>query len=173
MTAGRVAVRYSKWGGIDHWHFQLEPLGQDEFGWWFFGRQGLTQQRGAEPPVVWPHDFVLLVQAEGCWTACFNAEYKVEIYVNVTTRPVLEGDTVTAVDLDLDVVRYVGGQVAVLDEDEFAEHQVRLAYPAELISQARETRDWLVEAVSSRTEPFGEAGAGWLARARTWARQEA
>ncbi len=171
MTAGQVAVRYSKWGGIDHWHFQLEPLGQDEFGWWFFGRQGLTQQRGAEPSVVWPNDFVLLVPAEGCRTACFNAEHTVEIYADVTTRPVLAGDTVTAVDLDLDVVRYVGGRVEVLDEDEFAEHQVQLAYPAELISQARKTCDWLVEAVSSRTEPFGRAGASWLARAQ--ASQEA
>jgi uncharacterized protein len=166
VSAGQVAVRYTKWGGIDHWHYDLEPLGQDEFGWWFFGRRGLTQQRGAEPPVQWPRDFVLLVPAEGCWTACFNAEYTVEIYVDVTTRPVLDGDTITAVDLDLDVVRYLDGRVAVLDEDEFAEHQVRLGYPAEVISQARQTCDWLVEAVSSRAEPFGRAGPRWLARAR-------
>ena len=166
MTAGRVAMRYTKWGGIDHWHFELEPLGQDEFGRWFFGRKGLIQQRGAEPPMLHPHDFVLLVPAEGCWTAYFNAEDDMEIYVDVTTRPVLDGDTVTAVDLDLDVVRYVDGRVEVLDEDEFAEHQVQLAYPAELISQARATCDWLVGAVSSRAEPFGQAGAAWLARAR-------
>ena len=166
MSAGQVAVRYTKWGGIDHWHYDLDPLGQDEFGWWFFGRRGLTQQRGAEPPVVWPRDFVLLVPAEGCWTACFNAAYELEIYADVTTRPVLDGDTVTAVDLDLDVVRYLDGRVAVLDEDEFAEHQVRLGYPAEVISQARQTCDWLVEAVSSRAEPFGQAGPRWLARAR-------
>jgi hypothetical protein len=171
VTAGRVAVRYSKWGGTDHWHFELEPLGQDEFGWWFFGRGGLTQQRGAEPPVLWPRDFVLLVPAEGCWIARFNAGHELEIYADVTTRPVLDGNTVTAIDLDLDVVRYVDGRVKVLDEDEFAEHQVRLAYPAALISQARETCDWLVQSVSSRAEPFGQAGAGWLARARQGARR--
>jgi hypothetical protein len=166
----RVAVRYSKWGGIDHWHFDLEPLGQDRFGWWFFGRKGLTLQRGAEPPVPQRRDFVLLVPVQGCWTACFNAEDELEIYVDVTTRPVLGAGTVTAVDLDLDVVRYLDGRVEVLDEDEFAEHQVQLAYPAELISQARQTCDWLVEAVSSRAEPFGKAGTGWLARARGAAR---
>ncbi len=86
MTAGRVAMRYTKWGGIDHWHFELEPLGQDEFGWWLFGRKGLYQQRGDEPPVLQPRDFVLLVPAEGCWTAYFNAEHDMEIYVDVTTR---------------------------------------------------------------------------------------
>jgi hypothetical protein len=166
VDVGRVAVRYTKWGGIDHWHFELEPLGQDRFGWWFFGRKGLTQQRGAEPPVIWPRDFVLLVPVQGCWTAYFNAADELEIYVDVTTRPVLAAGTVTAVDLDLDVVRFFDGRVEVLDEDEFAEHQVQLGYPAEVISQARQTCDWLVGAVSSRAEPFGEAGAAWLARAR-------
>ena len=166
MSGERVAVRYSKWGGIDHWHFELEALGQDQFGWWFFGRKGITQQRGAEPPIVLSHDFVLLMPAAGCWTACFNADNKLEIYVDVTTRPTLDDDTVRAVDLDLDVVRWRDGRVEVLDEDEFAEHQVQLGYPAELIAQARQTCDWLVEAVSSRTEPFGQAGAGWLARAQ-------
>jgi len=46
VNVERVAVRYSKWGGVDHWHFELEPLGQDRFGWWFFGRKGLTQPAG-------------------------------------------------------------------------------------------------------------------------------
>jgi hypothetical protein len=104
--------------------------------------------------------------AAGCWTACFNADNNLEIYVDVTTRPTLDDDTVRAVVLDLDVVRWRDGRVEVLDEDEFAEHQVQLGYPAELIRAARQTCDWLVEAVTSRTEPFGQAGADWLARAR-------
>ena len=51
----------------------------------------MTQQRGAEPPIVLSHDFVLLMPAAGCWTACFNAENELEIYVDVTTRPALDG----------------------------------------------------------------------------------
>jgi protein associated with RNAse G/E len=123
-------------------------------------------QRGAEPPVRQRRDFALLVPAEGDWTACFNADGELEIYADVTTRPVLSPGQVTAVDLDLDVVRYRDGRVAVLDEDEFAEHQVQLDYPAELIEQARTTCDWLVGAVSARREPFGQTGAAWLARAQ-------
>lgn len=159
-------MRYSKWGGTDHWHFVMELLGQDDHGWWLFGRQGMPIQRGAEPAVRQKQDFALLVPAEGNWTACFNADGHLEIYADVTTRPVLANGQVTAVDLDLDVVRYWDGRVGVLDEDEFAEHQIELAYPAELISEARATCDWLVGAVSARTEPFGQAGPGWLARAR-------
>jgi hypothetical protein len=162
-----VEVHYTKWGGIDHWHFIMHRLGEDQFGWWFFGRQGIRIQRGDEPPVTQLHDFVLLVPVVGNWTACFNAENEMEIYADVTTRPVVTSDQVTAVDLDLDVVRYRDGRVAVLDEDEFADHQVRLAYPAELIAGAQATCDELVSGVSQHTEPFGQAGPTWLAKARS------
>jgi hypothetical protein len=162
----QIEVRYTKWGGTDHWHYAMEVLGQDEHGRWFFGRKGMPLQRGAEPELRHPRDFALLVPAEGDWTACFNADGDLEIYADVTTRPVLSGSQVRAVDLDLDVVRFWDGRVAVLDEDEFAEHQVELGYPAELIAQARATCDWLVSAVAARREPFGQAGAAWLARAR-------
>jgi hypothetical protein len=164
VGAERVAVRYSKWGGIDHWHFELEPLGQDQYGWWFFGRKGITQQRGAEPPIVLSHDFVLLMPAAGCWTACFNADNKLEIYVDVTTRPTLDDGTVRAVDLDLDVVRWRDGRVEVLDEDEFAEHQVRYGYPPEVISDAERTASALLSAVTSGAEPFGRVCRAWLGK---------
>jgi len=160
-------VRYAKWGGIDHWHYTMQRVGEDRFGAWLFGRQGIPIQRGHEPPVTQPHDFVLLVPAAGDWTACFNAENEMEIYADVTTRPVIAGGQMTAVDLDLDVVRFRDGRVAVLDEDEFAEHQVQLAYPAELIARAQATCDELVSVVTQHTEPFGQAGPGWLARARS------
>ena len=45
---------------------------------------------------------------------------------------------VTMVDLDLDVVRLRADQrVLIVDEDEFAEHQVRYSYPAEVITAGR------------------------------------
>ncbi len=167
MNRDRIEVRYTKWGGIGHWHFVMEQLGHDEHGRWLFGRQGITLQRGTEPAVLQPRDFVLLVPADGCWTACFNVEGDLDIYADVTTRPVTGADQVTMADLDLDVVRYWDGRVAVWDEDEFAEHQVQLGYPAGLIEQARATCDWLVAAVSARREPFGQASVPWLARARS------
>ena len=44
--------------------------------------------------------------------------------------------TVTAVDLDLDVVRGWTGRVWVDDEDEFADHRVRFGYPADVVRMA-------------------------------------
>ena len=155
----------TKWGGSRHWQFSLEPLGTDRFGRWLAGSEGLQAQRGDEPPVVLAHRFVMLVPADGCWIASFDAGGQFEVYVDVTTRPEVSQDVVTAVDLDLDVVRRWDGRVEVLDEDEFALHQVNLGYPAAVIGQARATAEWLVRAISTRMEPFDQVGAGWLAKA--------
>jgi hypothetical protein len=54
--------------------------------------------------------------------------------------------------------------VELLDEDEFAEHQVRYGYPAEVIRRARSTAAELITRVRARDEPFGAVGPGWLAR---------
>ena len=164
MSGGRVAVRYSKWGGADHWHFEVEPLGQDQFGSWFFARQGLTQQRGAEPRP--PAARLRAARpGRGLLDRVLQRRGELEIYVDVTTRPVLDGGTV-AVDLDLDVVRYFDGRVEILDEDEFAEHQAQLAYPAELISQARRTCDWLVGACPGPSRSAWPGRPGWPGPAR-------
>ena len=48
--------------------------------------------------------------------------------------PVWDGGLVTAVDLDLDVIRRFDGTWYVDDEDEFAEHQVSYGYPPELVA---------------------------------------
>jgi hypothetical protein len=66
------------------------------------------------------------------------------------------------VDLDLDVIRYRNGKVLLDDEDEFAEHQVTLGYPEDVIEKALATAKWLMDAVEQRREPFGAAGRPWL-----------
>jgi predicted RNA-binding protein associated with RNAse of E/G family len=155
-----VELRFSKWGGKRHWHYTLEPLGADEFGWWLGGRAGIAMQRGFEPVIVQPHDFVVLVPAEGRWIANWNGpgDTRTAIYVDVTDQPVLSPDGVDAVDLDLDVVRLRDGSIQVLDEDEFEEHQRLYRYPPDVIAQALATTDDLVTRVTAATEPFGDVG---------------
>ena len=159
-------MRFTKWGGKRHWHYSLEPLGSDEFGWWLGGRAGIPMRRGDEEPIAEPHDFVTLVPAAGGWIANWNGsiERRTAVYVDVTTEPVRYPDAVEAVDLDLDVVLLRDGAVLVLDEDEFAEHQVLYHYPAEVITAARATTRDLVAMISAGVEPFGEVGMTWLTR---------
>jgi hypothetical protein len=163
-----VSVVFTKWGDRPHWHFDLHRLGEDAHGVWLAGPPGTRLQRADEPPTESTAGFVQLVPDRGDWVAVFNNDDWCEVYVDVTSTPRWVGSTVTCVDLDLDVIRNRDGSVELLDEDEFLEHQVRYAYPAELIEGARATAEWLLEAVAARREPFGGAGAVWLAT-QPWA----
>ena len=80
----------------------------------------------------------------------------------MTTVPAWDGSVVRAVDLDLDVIEALDGQVYVDDEDEFAEHQVLFGYPAEVIALAESTRDAVLAAVRDRQAPFDGAAARWF-----------
>jgi hypothetical protein len=158
-----VEMRFTKWGGKRHWRYPLEPLGIDQYGWWLGGAAGTLQRRGFEEPVRGRHDYVTLVPSDGDWIATWNAAGDVEIYVDVTNRPMCSDGVVEAIDLDLDVIRRRDGRVEVLDEDEFAEHQVLFGYPPDVIAQARATTDNLVAQISAAEEPFGRIGLNWLA----------
>ena len=100
-------------------------------------------------------DNVLLVPRGRGMTAMFYTEHPeqaFELYVDITTPPVWDGDHVTAVDLDLDVIRRFDGSWYVDDEDEFAEHQVGYGYP-----EAGGRCGGGVRA-GSRRDPFGGSG---------------
>ncbi len=58
------------------------------------------------------------------------------------------------VDLDLDVIRRRGGAIELVDQDEFADHQVKYGYPPEVVSEAEQSASWLLAALESGDEPF-------------------
>lgn len=65
-------------------------------------------------------------------------------YANIGTPARIEGDTLHWVDLDLDLMDTRDRGLFVDDEDEFAEHQVRMSYPPEVIERARAALDELL-----------------------------
>lgn len=166
MTGEPVHVRFSKFDGALHWHFTAYRLGVDEHGTWLGCPAGTVLRRGTELTLTWEVPQVCLVpEGDRWWVANFNAEpHPTEVYSDMTTVPVWDGDTVTAVDLDLDVERLRDGTVSVLDEDEFAVHQVRYGYPPEVVAAARSAADEVYAAVAANAEPFATAYRRWLAR---------
>jgi protein associated with RNAse G/E len=84
------------------------------------------------------------------------------VYVDMTTPPVWDGSTIRAVDLDLDVIRGREGVVVVDDEDEFAEHQVELGYPPEIVELAEASRDRVHTAVLAEHPPYDGSHERWL-----------
>ncbi len=75
-------------------------------------------------------------------------------YCNVGTPARLEGDTIRWVDLDLDVIETQALGLIVDDEDEFADHRVRMAYPEDIIRHAEVARDELLVLGQSHAFPF-------------------
>jgi protein associated with RNAse G/E len=94
------------------------------------------------------------------------------VYCDITMPARFTDDSVTAVDLDLDVRRQRDGSVLVMDEDEFAEHQIKYGYPAEVVAAARATCDWVTANIGT-SEPFATAYRPYLAQACELAQAQA
>ncbi|MEU3462326.1 DUF402 domain-containing protein [Streptomyces sp. NPDC006733] len=161
-----VRVRYRKYDGSLHWNMEMRRLGEDEHGVWLGVSGGSSSRKGHEPGIVFPEAYVLLFPREAWWTATFNAAPRpTEIYCDITTPPQWISETeVTMVDLDLDVVRKRGVPAPrLLDEDEFADHQVRYGYPPEVVERAAASARWLMRQIADGAEPFSTVHREWLA----------
>jgi len=169
MTPGSpVRIEMQKWGGVPHWSFDAVWLGSDEHGTWLGIRAGTHMARPGATYVN-PTDQVCLLPevtvAGGAWLATFHAPGStVKVYVDMATPSIWHGTTVRAVDLDLDVVRRLDDTVYVDDEDEFAEHQVELGYPPEIVAIAEQACIEVLRLVEKWQPPFdAETHASWLA----------
>jgi uncharacterized protein len=167
MIDADVRLAFRKYDGSLHWHNTMTRLGEDRHGIWLGGPRGLISRKGEHgPPVMAEHAQVVLIQPDAWWTAAFNAApFSTEIYVDVTTPPVWTSPSeVTMVDLDLDVLRFRADRsVLIVDQDEFAEHQIRYGYPPDIIAAAEKSADWLHGVLGDGTEPFATDYRTWLA----------
>lgn len=166
-----ISVNYRKYDGSLHWYTLLNHLGEDEYGVWLGSPPGGRWRRAIGPWVPVDTDRLLVVPHDRWWTARFsnNPDYHTSIYADVTMVPQWVTPTeVAIVDLDLDVVRATAtGEISLLDEDEFAEHQLRYGYPDDVIEAARASAKWLIAAMTAGDEPFGETPARYRALLRS------
>ncbi|WP_203336199.1 DUF402 domain-containing protein [Nocardioides limicola] len=180
----RVRVEMTKWVDRPHWCFDAVHLGSDEHGRWLGLPAGTPLARpGVETHAALPQ--VVLVpptpggpgsggigsraallaglDPEVGWIATFHpAGAPLSVYVDIVTPPVWDGTVLRAVDLDLDVVRSPGGRVWVDDEDEFADHRVRWDYPADLVSHAAVSCEFVQSALRERVAPYDDTAAPWF-----------
>lgn len=160
---GRVQVDMRKWPDRKHWQFSGHLLGKDACGTWLFTPKGSVAQRGSEPPISLATGFVGLVPPNAWWVAEFYWDHpSYQVYVNISTPVDWDGDRLTSIDLDLDVIRRLDGAVEILDEDEFLAHSIRYAYPPALIGSARRAAERARESLVRGDEPFGRAMRKWL-----------
>ncbi|KNX39387.1 hypothetical protein VV01_10900 [Luteipulveratus halotolerans] len=163
-------VDFRKWRDTEHWQFEATYLGSDRFGAWLAVPAGTAFDRPGAHFAAERAQVVLFPTGQGYaatfWDRAEDTPDRVLVYVDIATaatwRRTPTGLQVTAVDLDLDVIRRVNGEVFVDDEDEFAEHQVELGYPRALVEQAERDCATVLAGVREQTAPFDGTGFGWL-----------
>ncbi len=169
MSSATVQVRFTKWGGGQHWESAGTLLGTDECGTWVGGARGRRLSRPGYDLVI-PYATVMVASDSAGFVASFNERLTgpglagCSTYVDITTVPQWSDDVVTMVDLDLDVVQRWDGDVSVHDEDEFAHHRVELGYPPAVVAAAERSCGQVVAAMRAGRPPFDGRAERWLER---------
>jgi hypothetical protein len=85
----------------------------------------------------------------------------VHYYCNLGMPGAWEGDVFRYVDLDLDVQIFPDGRHELLDEDEFAAHQIRYGYPAEVIAATEQAARDAIALAHAGAPPFDGSLVAW------------
>lgn len=155
-----VRVEMTKWGGRPHWEWEGLYLGEDEHGEWLGYPIGT---HFAKPGRGWDADFAsvgLVPHRDAAHLTVFNRRTEIiraQIYIDMATPPEWHGDVLRSIDLDLDVVRRWDGETAIIDQDEFEQHQVELGYPPEIIAMTEESAGRVYAAVNAEEPPYDDA----------------
>lgn len=75
---------------------------------------------------------------------------------------VVSGTTVHQIELDLDLVPTIDNEVVILDEDEFAQHQVQYGYAAGMVDAALAATREAVTRLTQSLPPFDGVASRWL-----------
>lgn len=86
----------------------------------------------------------------------------VSYYCNVAMPSVLEGNNLSFIDLDLDLLKQKNEDFKVVDEDEFAENSIRLNYPTQLKTRAIKALEELKAQAIRGEFPFNQDVLKWV-----------
>jgi len=91
------------------------------------------------------------------------------LYVNVATPATWDGVSVTAIDMDLDLLKWPGKPDIVLDdEDEFREHSKLYGYPEDLVAICETEVETLRDLIARGEGVFAERGFEWRPGEPLW-----
>ncbi|OWR27720.1 hypothetical protein CDO73_21250 [Saccharibacillus sp. O23] len=146
-----------KYGNIAHYDWEMTLLGEREgclIAEGAAGRKLKHHTKGQTFRI--PHASLEVYALHEGYTVSFDiAEGRmISIYCNVSRPCVREGDHVSFVDLDLDLLWNETQGWHVVDEDEFESNRIRLRYPEELSQYARDSLKSLQERVEKKRFPF-------------------
>ena len=168
MAREAIRLQFGKYNGDEHWGFDAVLLGRDAQGLWL-GVTGGTPVARPGLEFAAHGDFVVLVPDDAWWVATFNTapggkNHDIEVYVDITTPTTVNQGEAFTLDLDLDVIKRTTGVVEIDDEDEFEAHTRDFAYPARLVTAAREAADAVRSMIENGEAPFDGSHRAWLAK---------
>ena len=99
-----------------------------------------------------------LMPKSGWWVATWRRKHGVVIGIDISTPPRFNDGEWQYVDLELDPLMHSNGRVELEDEDEFEEACRRGLIESDEATSAAEASEWVVRALQSRQEPFGDVG---------------
>jgi len=153
----RIHVVSRKYDGSPHWEFDCELVREEGP---LLVASNHAGQRLKNPRGSWrtPWDTLNHFWTDRWYNVMLcerpNGKGLDNFYCNVTTPAQRDGDTVTYVDLDLDLRVFADGRLEVLDEDEFLENSERMGYPPDVIRESRAALSELVRLATAAEGPF-------------------
>ena len=75
-------------------------------------------------------------------------------YCNVNVPPVLEGDVLSYIDLDIDLLVQPDFSYQILDLDDFERNAEKFSYPTEIRDNSNRAIDELISLIEARDFPF-------------------
>jgi protein associated with RNAse G/E len=82
-----------------------------------------------------------------------NGELR-NFYCNVNVPPTFDGQTLTYVDLDMDILVRPDSSYSLLDLEEFEANAVRYGYPTQVQASAQDAVNELLKMIRTRAFPF-------------------
>lgn len=159
-----MRIVLKKWPDSPHYEWEVETLGKDERALWYGCLGGTPWTRGPDTGTFHTDSlFIVPKDSSAWWLAELTAEPNgIAFYAHVCTPPSVGVDSVTAIDLDLDVQREPGGEPTLLDEDEFATNSLNLGYPKEVIETAVTTGKQLMLLAADWDALLASAAESWF-----------
>jgi len=154
----RILLRATKYDGTAHWIQPFTAVSDD-------GTLLVAQYRARTPIFTSRGEFrspydsrvyfwrdrwynVFRLSRPGCALSLW--------YCNITTPPLFDGRHLSYIDLDLDVAVRPDGEINLLDEDEFAEHQRKYGYSPRVVARAEEAACEVQALAQRHGFPFSE-----------------
>ncbi|AJY77579.1 DUF402 domain-containing protein [Paenibacillus beijingensis] len=80
-------------------------------------------------------------------------------YCNIASPPYISGDVLTYIDYDLDVIRTAGGEMHVVDRDEYELHKAEYKYPPIIDAKTGQGLGELQRRIMNGSSPFQDEAA--------------